>query len=143
MTIRINCRALSERVLVVKWGVCSTNVKSIIVDGKGRLLLSRQTKMPQVPVSKMSLLCGVALVNLSLQYKQDGNPYNGPSAIMVKVKPIRQDGQDGPVGQDGQNEPVGQDWQNGPVGQDRQNGPVGQDEQDGPVGQDCYPQDIN
>ena len=48
--------------------------------------------------------------------KQDGNPYNGPSAIMVKVKPVRQDGQ---------------------------NGPVGQDEQDGPVGQNCYPQDIN
>ena len=49
--------------------------------------------------------------------KQDGNPYNGPSAIMVKVKPVGQDGQNGPVGQDGQNGPVGQDGQNGPVGQ--------------------------
>ena len=44
--------------------------------------------------------------------KQDGNPYNGPSAIMVKVKP------------------VGQVVQNGPVGQD------------GPVGQNGYPQDL-
>ena len=60
--------------------------------------------------------------------KQDGNPYNGPSAIMVKVKPVRQDGQNGPVGQDGQNELVGQDGQNELVGQDGQNGPVGQDE---------------
>ena len=32
--------------------------------------------------------------------------------IMVKVKPVGQDGQNGPVGQDGQNGPVGQD---GPV----------------------------
>ena len=44
--------------------------------------------------------------------------------IMVKVKPVGQDGQDGqnvPVGQDG---PFGQDGQDGPVGQDGQNGPV-------------------
>ena len=56
--------------------------------------------------------------------EQDGNPYNGPSAIMVKVRPVGQDVQDG------------QDGQNGPVGQ---NGQVGQD---GPVGQNCYPQDL-
>ena len=31
--------------------------------------------------------------------QQDGNPYNGPSAIMVKVKLL---GQDGPIGQNGQ-----------------------------------------
>ena len=31
--------------------------------------------------------------------KQDGNPYNGPSAIMVKVKPVGQDWQNGLVGQ--------------------------------------------
>ena len=52
--------------------------------------------------------------------KQDGNPYNGPSAIMVKrimvkVKPVLHDGQNGPVGQDGQNGLVGQDGQNRPV----------------------------
>ena len=46
-----------------------------------------------------------------LQNKME-NPYNGPSAIMVKVNPVGQDGQNGPVGQDGQNGPVGQD---GPV----------------------------
>ena len=40
--------------------------------------------------------------------EQDGNPYNGPTAIMVKVKLVGQDGQNGPVGQDGQNGPVGQ-----------------------------------
>ena len=39
---------------------------------------------------------------VELEEKQDGNPYNGPSAIMVKVKPVGQDGQD---------------WQNGLVGQ--------------------------
>ena len=35
--------------------------------------------------------------------------------IMVKVKPVRQDGQNGPVGQNGQNGLVGQDGQNRPV----------------------------
>ena len=32
-------------------------------------------------------------------FKQDGNPYNGPSAIMVKVKPVGQNGENGLVGQ--------------------------------------------
>ena len=32
-------------------------------------------------------------------FEQDGNPYNGPSAIMVKVKPVGQDWQNGLVGQ--------------------------------------------
>ena len=35
--------------------------------------------------------------------------------IMVKVKLVRQDGQNGPVGQNGQNGLVGQDGQNRPV----------------------------
>ena len=49
---------------------------------------------------------------------------------MVKVKPVGQDGQNGPVGQDELS------------GQDGQNGPVGQDGQIGPVGQNCYPQEL-
>ena len=44
--------------------------------------------------------------------------------IMVRVKPVWQDGPDGPYGQDGQN---GQDGQTGQVGH---NGPNGQDGQD-------------
>ena len=59
------------------------------------------------------------------------NPYNGPSATMVKVKLDGPVGQNGPVGQDGQ------DGQNGPVGQDGQvgqDGPVWQDGQDRPIG---------
>ena len=44
-----------------------------------------------------------------LQNKME-NPYNGLSAIMVKVNPVGQDGQNGPVGQDGQNGQTGDNW---------------------------------
>ena len=73
----------------------------------------------KVPVHSACLSHLCQLKNDAVPVEQDGNPYNGPSAIMVKVKPVGQDGQNGPVGQDGQNGPVG------PVGQDGQNGPVG------------------
>ena len=91
--------------------------------------------------------------------KQEGKP----SAIIVKVYPVVQDGQNGPVKQDGQNGPAGQDGQNGQnglvgqnrpgghdgqngtLGQEGQNGPIGQEGQNGlvgqngPVGKNCYP----
>ena len=79
-----------------------------------------------------------------LLFQQDGNPCNGLSAIMVKVKLVGQNGpfaewaggQDGPDGQDGQFGPVGQDGQ---IGQNRPIGQDGQVGQNGQVDQNCYP----